>query len=86
MASTRRLLTLGLLALVGACATPETPEQRQVRLAQNCAASGFKPDSDSYRLCLLIQQQSDRLAVVERRLSFIEQDTRFPPFRDPYWR
>ena len=68
---------LGLIAaacLVAGCATApaETPEQAQARRAADCTTAGFTPDSDPYRLCLMIQQQNERLATMENRLRFLE--------------
>lgn len=72
-------LALGLLALA-ACTTYETPEQTAQRRAASCTAAGFAPGSDSYKLCILLQRNDDRLGAVERRLGFIEQDTRVLPY------
>jgi hypothetical protein len=79
---------LALLLLLGACAAVarETPAEQQARLQADCAAAGFQRDTEAFRLCLLLQRTDERLAAVERRLAFIEQDTRFAgfPYR-PYW-
>lgn len=80
---TRHLGTLGVLVLLTAgCAAGvrETPEERTARLQDTCQGAGFVPGSESFRLCLLIQGTNERLAAVERRLVFIEQDTRFSGF------
>ena len=68
-----------LLTLAG-CATapPETPAERVARQGADCTAAGFQRDTEAYRLCLLLQEQNERLAALERRLAFIEQDVRFP--------
>lgn len=76
---------LSALLLMGACAAAETPVERQARLQADCAAAGFEKDTEAFRLCLLIQHQNERLARVERRLGFIEQDVRFPPFGYRHW-
>ncbi len=78
-------LALLLLPLAG-CATapPETPAERVARQGADCAAAGFQRDTEAYRLCLLLQEQSERLGALERRLAFIEQDVRFPPFVGRY--
>ena len=70
-----------LLTLAG-CATapPETPAERVARQGADCTAAGFQRDTESYRLCLLLQEQSERMAALERRLAFIEQDVRFGGF------
>lgn len=82
---TRACLLLGLL-LVAGCATPLTPEERVARLNADCTAAGFERDSEAFRLCLLIQQTNERLDSMERRLRFIEQDTRFyPGFPHRWW-
>ena len=76
------------LALLGGCAvpTPETPEEAQMRRGLSCTEAGFAPGSENHRLCILLQQTNERLAAVERRLSFIEQDVRFPPLGPSrYW-
>lgn len=75
--------------MLAACAVPpaETPEERLVRRTVSCQEAGFTQGSPDFRLCLLVQETHDRLAVMERRLSWIEQDVRFPtPYRfGPYW-
>ena len=65
-------------------------EQAAMRRAIACNESGFPKDSDSYRLCLLLQQQNDRLTLMEERLRRIETQT-FPyatgpyPYRGPWY-
>jgi hypothetical protein len=82
----RLTIFLSLALPLAACAAWETPEQRDARLAADCTASGFTTGSDAYRLCLLLQATNDRLAYVERRLGFIEQDVRFPRYYPyPFW-
>lgn len=80
-----RRLTPAALALVlplAACATapPETPAERVARQGADCTAAGFQRDTEAYRLCLLLQEQNERMGALERRLAFIEQDVRFPRF------
>ena len=83
------VVVAGLLLLAG-CASvrPETPEERQARFQAACNEAGFKADTEAYKLCLLIQQQNDRLNAVERRLGYIQSDLYSPPFFYPYrwWR
>jgi hypothetical protein len=76
----------GVLLLAG-CASvrPETPEERQARYQAACNEAGLSKDSESYRLCLLIQQQNDRLAAVERRLGFIEGQVSAPIYPYRWW-
>ena len=80
-----------LVAVVGCAAAPvETPVERTARLGADCAAAGFQKDSEAFRLCLLLQGQDERLAALERRLAFIEQDVRLGGFGGyhggyPYW-
>ena len=76
---------LAMLTLAG-CALPpiETPAEAQARRTVSCQEAGFAADTPEFRLCLLLQQTNDRLAVLERRLTRIEQDVRFPgPY--PYY-
>jgi hypothetical protein len=77
------------LPLAGcAAAARETPVERQARLQADCTAAGFTRDTEAFRLCLLLQETDERLAAVERRLGFIEQDTRFagfPYYHRPFW-
>jgi len=71
-----RLFLLALGTLAGCASTPpETIEQAQERRALSCSEAGFTKDTDDWRLCLLIQQQNDRLTVMEKRLSSIELQT-----------
>ena len=84
----RRLCALVMVILLGGCAVAarETPEERAARLQGDCTAAGFQPATEAFRLCLLLQQQDERLAALERRLGFIEQDVRLPPLRPyRYW-
>ena len=80
-----------LVAVAGCAAAPgETSVERAARLGADCAAAGFQKDSEAFRLCLLLQGQDERLAALERRLAFIEQDVRFDGFggyrgRYPHW-
>jgi hypothetical protein len=78
---------LTTLLLLAGCTTVvrETPEQRTARLNADCAAAGFTPDTESFRLCLLIQQTNDRLDSVERRLRFIDQDISTPGYPYRWW-
>ncbi|MFO1069189.1 MAG: hypothetical protein U1E14_11765 [Geminicoccaceae bacterium] len=81
------LILAGLL-LAGCATLPaETPEQAQARRAADCTTAGFTPDSDAYRLCLMIQQQNERLAVMENRLRFVEGQSFGPigPYWSPWW-
>ena len=39
-----------------------------------CEELGFERDSDSWKLCLLLQDQNRRLAYIENRIGFIELD------------
>jgi hypothetical protein len=83
----RAALLLALILPLAACAglARETREERDARLAADCTAAGFTAASDAYRLCLLLQATNERLAYVERRLAFIEQDVRFAPRAYPFW-
>lgn len=72
----RLAVVIGLTALAG-CAATETPAEYQARLAQSCRDAGFVENTESYRLCTLIQDNNARLEALDRRIRFIEQDTRF---------
>ena len=65
-----------LAALLAGCATvpPETPAEATARRGLSCTEAGFEADTPDFRLCLLLQQTNERLAAVERRLGWIEQD------------
>lgn len=80
-----RLAAIAGLALLAGCATtpPETPQERQARFQAACNEAGFKADTEAYKLCLLIQQQNDRLSAVERRLGFIQSQVDTPPLFYP---
>jgi hypothetical protein len=81
----RDVAIAGLLLLAGCAAgVPETPQEREARFQAACNQAGFKADTEAYKLCLLIQQQNDRLDAVERRLGFIQSDLNSPPLFYPY--
>ncbi len=84
---TRPAALLTALLLLAGCtaAARETSEERTARLNAGCTAAGFKPDTESFRLCLLIQQTNDRLDSVERRLRFIDQDISAPGYPRRWW-
>ncbi len=77
-----RHLTLAALLVLAGCSVPpeETPEEARARRTADCRTAGFTPDSPELRLCLLLQQTNERLAVLDRRLSRIEQDVQFDGF------
>ena len=83
----RKPAVLAALLLLGGCAAAarETPAERVARLQDDCAAAGFQKDSEAFRLCLLIQAQNERLAALERRVAFIQQDVSFPPLGYYRW-
>jgi hypothetical protein len=77
-----------LAALLAGCATvpPETPAEATARRGISCTEAGFAADTPDFRLCLLLQQTNERLAAVERRLGWIEQDASFArPYLGPGW-
>lgn len=80
-----RHLALGTLLVLAGCSLPpeETPDEARLRRTADCRAAGFAPDSSELRLCLLLQQTNERLAVLDRRLRRIEQDVQF---QGPYGR
>ena len=80
---------LAAAAGIGGCALPpqETPVEALARRELSCTESGFTEGTPDFRLCVLLQQTNERLASVERRLSWIEQDVRFagPYFGPGRW-
>jgi invasion protein IalB len=89
MDRTRRLaLILPLAATACAQMPAETPEEATQRWAVTCLEAGFARDSDAYKVCLLLEQQNDRMAYIERRLQIIESQTVYTPPLFPrrwYW-
>ncbi len=76
------------LALLAGCATvaPETPAEAVARRELSCREAGFEAESPEFKLCLLLQQTNERLAAVERRLGWLEQDTSLArPRLGPGW-
>ena len=77
------------LGLVGGCTLPppETPEQTVARRELSCSEAGFQAGTPDFRLCLLLQQTNERLAAVERRLAWLEQDARAwsGPYLGRWW-
>ena len=79
----RATLALTLLLLGGCAMGPtETPQQAAQRHAVECRQAGLDPASEIGRLCLLLEQQNDRLAALEQRLRWIESETLTP---GPFW-
>ena len=77
---TRQFLLLGALPiLAGGCTlpTPETPAEALTRRQASCTEEGFETGTSDFRLCVLLQQTNERLAAVERRLTWIEQQVGF---------
>ena len=77
-----------LAMLLGGCATvaPETPAERLARRELSCKEAGFTEATPDFRLCLLLQQTNERLAAVEQRLRWLDQETSWPrPFYGPGW-
>ena len=69
------LLAVALSGPLAGCAqVAETPQQVAERRAADCGQLGFTPDSEGYRLCLLLQDTNERLGYLERRLAWIESD------------
>jgi outer membrane murein-binding lipoprotein Lpp len=78
-------VTLGL-PLVAGCA-PQEEIRAQIAEAQrlDCLAAGFEPDTDAFRLCLLIQDTNQRIAAVERRVDFLDSRAAFYPWSRRSW-
>ncbi|MCB1970022.1 MAG: hypothetical protein H6851_11395 [Geminicoccaceae bacterium] len=64
-------LTAGML--LASCAG-ENPAALAAQDRADCTALGFTGDSDSFKLCLMLQQQNRRLTYIEGRLGFLEMD------------
>ena len=72
----RRLALLASLALA-ACASPE--EIREAQLAHDrvaCEDVGLEPGSESFTLCLLLQDTNRRLDHIGQRVYLMESDLR----------
>ena len=77
-----------LALLLAGCATrpPETPAEQLARRELSCKESGFTEATPDFRLCLLLQQTNERLAAVEQRLRWLDQELNWPrPFYGPGW-
>jgi hypothetical protein len=95
MAATGRARLIALAAcastlapLLAGCAgpPPETPAEAEARRGVSCTEAGFEQGTPDFRLCLLLQQTNERLAAVERRLAWIDRDTRLAgPYLGPRW-
>ena len=61
--------------------------QALVRRQLDCTELGFAEGTPDFRLCVLLQQTNEHLASVDRRLTWIEQNTRFsrPYFGRGWW-
>ena len=83
-----RGLALAALAMLAGCTTvpPETPAEALARRELSCTEAGFEAATPDFRLCLILQQTNERLAAVERRLTWLEQDVGFSrPYFGPGW-
>ena len=81
-------LAWAAVALLAGCTTapPETPAEALARRELSCTEAGFEAATPDFRLCLILQQTNERLAAVERRLTWLEQDPGFSrPFFGPGW-
>jgi hypothetical protein len=85
--SVRHLGPLLAAALAGCTSVPpETPAEAQARRELSCKEAGFAEDGPDFKLCLILQQTNDRLAAVERRLTWLEQDASLArPYLGPGW-
>lgn len=84
----RPAAALLLLATLAGCSTvpPETQAEAAARRSVSCAEAGFARDTSDFKLCLLLQEANERLDAMDRRLRFIEQDTRLTgPYLGPRW-
>lgn len=77
MAGVTRLL-LPLLTLAVAACVPQEEIERQLVEQQHarCATAGFQPASESYKLCLLIEAQNQRIEALQRQVLFLQTDIR----------
>jgi hypothetical protein len=80
--SSRLLTAAGILLLINGCATvqKESPEAYAARLQASCTEAGFQRDTESYRLCLLIQDTNERLDAVEQQVRYVDMNTSFRPY------
>jgi hypothetical protein len=84
----RRRFAWVLAGLLTGCAVtpPETPAEMQARREVSCKEAGIAEGTPDFRLCLILQQTNERLAAVERRLTWLEQETTLPrPYFGPGW-
>ncbi len=73
----RLIVVLSLaLACTGCMSQQEIEQQQALQQHQRCTAAGFPPDSDSYRLCLLIEAQNQRVDALQRQMQFLQTDIR----------
>jgi hypothetical protein len=49
-----------IIAMLAACATPLTPEQRMANFSSQCQAYGFKPQTDPYANCMMKLDAQDQ--------------------------
>ncbi|MCB2056266.1 MAG: hypothetical protein KDE35_18760 [Geminicoccaceae bacterium] len=68
------VIALGTCLALSACAVPD-PVDLAAMDALECTEAGFEPDTDTYRLCLMLQAYDRRLRSIETRLGFIELDS-----------
>jgi hypothetical protein len=85
--SSRLLTAAGILLLINGCATvqKESPEAYAARLQASCTEAGFQRDTESYRLCLLLQDTNERLDAVEQQVRYVDTRTSFRPYHHWWW-
>jgi hypothetical protein len=73
----RLIVVLSLaLACAGCMSQQEIQQQLAAEQHQRCTAAGFPPASDSYRLCLLIEAQNQRIDALQRQVQIVQTDIR----------
>ncbi len=85
--SSRLLTAAGIFLLISGCAAAqkESPEAYAARLQASCTEAGFQRDTESYRLCLLLQDTNERLDAVEQQVCYVDTRTSFRPYHHWWW-
>ena len=79
----RQIVMCVALSLLAACASEEEIRQAQAAADRSaCLEIGFQPDTDSFRLCRLMQANARRIDSLSLRVNSLDAQIRRPILYD----